>query len=148
MIRFIEDLGIIPNKDKPFENDPSLKQGQKMMEYGRVYNFFNLEKMKEIETNTYPSKKYNVKTFVETMDTIESATQNKSKVFLENTLSKHEAEFYRLLTEYSNISKILAKDMLKDNKESQTISLTDKPTSLIDKHKRFEYVFAFDMHQS
>ena len=129
MIRFIEDLGIIPNKGKSFENDQSLKQGQKMMEYGRVYNLFNMERMKEIESNTYPSKKDNVKTITESMDTIESSSQSKSNVVLENTLSIHETEFYRLLAEYSNTSKVLTMEMI-EHKDSDHTLLFNKLTRL------------------
>ena len=129
MIRFIEDLGIIPNKDKPFENAPSLKQGQQMMEYERVYNFFNMDKMKSIESATYPSKKDKVKSIVETMDTIESTAQHNSKIVLENTISIHEAKFYRLLTEYSNTSKVLAKEMI-EHKDSDHSPILKKLTKI------------------
>ena len=131
MIRFIEDLGIIPNKGKPFENDPNLKQGQKMMEYGRIYNFFNMNKIREIESDTYPSKKDNVKTIVETMETIESTSQGKSKIVLENAISTHEAEFYRLLGEYSNTNKLLEKEMLENDEADHKVLIT-KVTKLYD----------------
>ena len=131
MIRFIEDLGIIPNKGKSVENDPSLKQGQKMMEYGRIYNFFNMNRIRGIESNTYPSKKHSVKTIVETMDTIESKYQDNSKIVLENTISAHEAEFYRVLAEYSNTSKVLAKEMIEQKDADHTL-LLKKLTKLYD----------------
>ena len=117
MIRFIEDLGIVPNKGKPFEHDPSLKQGQKMMEYERIYTFFNTNRIKNLELKTYPSKKHNVKTIVETMESIESASKdnNTSDIVIKNTPSLNEQKFYKLLSEYSNTSKMSEREMIENN---------------------------------
>jgi len=131
MIRFIEDLGIIPNKNKPFENLPSLKQGQKMMEYERVYNFYNTNKIRDIEKRTYPSKNDRVKSIIETMDTIESTAQNNSKIALENNLSTHEKEFYRLLVDYSITHKMLENEMIQ-NKDSDHSQILKKLQKLYD----------------
>lgn len=110
MIRFIEDLGIVPNKDKPVGNWPSLKQGQKMKEYERTYTFFNMNRIRKLETDTYPSKKDNVKTIVETMESIESANKANSATVLNNTLSANEQKFYKALAEYSNTIKMLERE--------------------------------------
>ncbi len=123
MIRFIEDLGIVPNKGMSFENDASLKQGQKMMEYERIYTFFNTNRMRKLENNTYPSKKDNVKTIVETMESIESATRDNSAIVLKNnnTLSINEQKFYKALTEYSTTSKMLEREMAEHKEDDHSL---------------------------
>jgi len=135
MIRFIEDLGIIPNRDKSFENDPSLKQGQKMMEYERTYSFFNMNRIRKLETDTYPSKKDNIKTIVETMESIESASHPNSAVIANNdTFSKNEQKFYKALNEYSNTSKLLEREMIERNEDDHSLlnqSLETQYNSLI-----------------
>ena len=138
MIRFVEDLGIVPNKDKPFVNDPSLKQGQKMMEYERIYTFFNMNRINRLETGTYPSKKDKVKTIVETMESIESASKSNSAIVPtnnNNTLSINEQKFYKKFTEFLNTSKLLEKEIIEHKDADQTLlceTLGKQYESLID----------------
>lgn len=130
MIRFIEDLGIIPNKGKSFENDPSLKQGQKMMEYGRMYTFFNTSRMKKLENDTYPSKN---KKYIESATDYCGSSGN-SAVVLKHTISANEQKFYKALYEYSNTSKILEREMVERKDTDHRAlrkTLTDQYNDLI-----------------
>lgn len=66
----LDDLGIIPNKDTEFENDPNLKQGQELMKFERGYQSSVEPTLKLLQTTTSP----NLKSIIEGF---KGETQNK-----------------------------------------------------------------------
>lgn len=105
VISFINDLGIIPNEDIELENDPNLMQGQKYMEYNRIYY-------------------EDVKPYLNGFEGFENR-DNSSE-------ATNEKDFYKTLAEYSSNYKNIIENWLKpqdaninNKKESHKQSLED-----------------------
>lgn len=100
-LSFLNDLGIIPNEGTGLENDSNLLQGQKYMEYGRVYEKSVEPHLKNLQMTSLP----NVSSFVEGMhgeNSVKSITpMSKSEI------SQNENEFNKTMIEYSSLYKQL-----------------------------------------
>lgn len=102
VISFLNDLGIIPNEGTGLENDINLLQGQKYMEYGRVYE-------KSIEPHLHQLQKTDlIDSVIETMDGHNSV---KSSAYTsKNEMSSNEKKFNKIMVEYSLTYKLLMEE--------------------------------------
>ena len=99
VLSFINDLGIIPNEGTGLENDINLLQGQKYMEYGRVYQKSIEPHLQNLQMTSLP----NVASVIEGMKAVKSsAATSKSEI------SNNENEFNKTMIEYSAIYKQLS----------------------------------------
>ena len=99
VLSFINDLGIIPNEGTGLENDSNLLQGQKYMEYGRVYQKSIEPHLQNLQMTSLP----NVGSVIEGMKTTKSASSmSKSEI------SNNENDFNKTMIEYSAIYKQLS----------------------------------------
>ena len=102
VLSFLNDLGIIPNEGTGLENDSNLLQGQKYMEYGRVYQKSIEPHLQNLQMTTMP----NVASVIEGMhgDNSIKSTSAISK----SEISKNENEFNKTMREYSSTYKQLS----------------------------------------
>ena len=99
VLSFLNDLGIIPNEGTGLENDSNLLQGQKYMEYGRVYQKSIEPHLQNLQMTSLP----NVESVIEGMKVVKtSAATSKSEI------SSNENEFNKTMIEYSAIYKQLS----------------------------------------
>jgi hypothetical protein len=99
VLSFLNDLGIIPNEGTGLENDMNLLQGQKYMEYGRVYEKSVEPHLKNLQMTSLP----NVSSVIEGMKADKSsAATSKSEI------SSNENEFNKTMIEYSSTYKQLS----------------------------------------
>jgi hypothetical protein len=99
VLSFLNDLGIIPNEGTGLENDSNLLQGQKYMEYGRVYKKSVEPHLKNLQMTSMP----NVISVVEGMKAVKS-----SSAISNSEISKNENEFNKTMIEYSSTYKQLS----------------------------------------
>lgn len=100
-LSFLNDLGIIPNEGTGLENDSNLLQGQKYMEYGRVYEKSVEPHLKNLQMTSIP----NVSSFVEGMHG-ENSVKSISPMS-KSEISHNENEFNKTMIEYSSLYKQL-----------------------------------------
>jgi len=100
-LSFLNDLGIIPNEGTGLENDSNLLQGQKYMEYGRVYEKSVEPHLKNLQMTSIP----NVSSFVEGMHG-ENSVKSISPMS-KSEISQNENEFNKTMIEYSSLYKQL-----------------------------------------
>ena len=100
-LSFLNDLGIIPNEGTGLENDSNLLQGQKYMEYGRVYEKSVEPHLKNLQMTSLP----NVSSFVEGMHG-ENSVKSISPMS-KSEISQNENEFNKTMIEYSSLYKQL-----------------------------------------
>jgi hypothetical protein len=100
-LSFLNDLGIIPNEGTGLENDSNLLQGQKYMEYGRVYEKSVEPHLKNLQMTSIP----NVSSFVEGMHG-ENSVKSISPMS-KSEISQNENEFNKTMIEYSLLYKQL-----------------------------------------
>ena len=100
-LSFLNDLGIIPNEGTGLENDSNLLQGQKYMEYGRVYEKSVEPHLKNLQMTSLP----NVSSFVEGMHGENSVKSNSP--MSKSEMSHNENEFNKTMIEYSSLYKQL-----------------------------------------
>ena len=74
VVSFLHDLGIIPNETTGLENDHNLLQGQKFMEYGRVYASAARPHLQLLEISSSPE----INSIVETFNDDNSTVSNKN----------------------------------------------------------------------
>jgi hypothetical protein len=99
VLSFINDLGIIPNEGTGLENDSNLLQGQKYMEYGRVYQKSIEPHLQNLQMTSLP----NVGSVIEGMKTTKSSySMSKSEI------SNNENDFNKTMIEYSETYKQLS----------------------------------------
>lgn len=107
VISFLHDLGIIPNEGTGLEKNENLLQGQKYMEYGRVYAKSIYPHLARLQTTSSPH--------VEGLNTllpqgsINGMSVNGMSI---NGMSINETEFNKTLNEYSLTYKTLNEDIL------------------------------------
>ena len=99
VLSFINDLGIIPNEGTGLENDSNLLQGQKYMEYGRVYQKSIEPHLQNLQMTSLP----NVGSVIEGMKAVKSSAAT-SKL----EISNNENEFNKTMIEYSATYKQLS----------------------------------------
>lgn len=99
VLSFINDLGIIPNEGTGLENDINLLQGQKYMEYGRVYQKSIEPHLQNLQMTSLP----NVSSVIEGMKAVKSASSTSK-----SEISGNENEFNKTMIEYSSTYKQLS----------------------------------------
>jgi hypothetical protein len=102
VLSFLNDLGIIPNEGTGLEKDINLLQGQKYMEYSRVYNKSVEPHLKNLQMTSLP----NVTSVIEGMHADNSV--NSRAPMSKTEISKNENEFNKTMIEYSSIYKQLS----------------------------------------
>jgi hypothetical protein len=102
VLNFLNDLGIIPNEGTGLENDSNLLQGQKYMEYGRVYEKSIEPHLKNLQMTSLP----NVGSVIEGMHDENSVKS--TSVMSKSKISKNENEFNKTMIEYSSTYKQLS----------------------------------------
>lgn len=111
---FFHDLGIIPNNGTGLENDPSLLQGQELMQYERLYTKQVEPHLKLLQITSIPG----INSIVETMDYNDSTQSSKTND--SKSVSKLEEEFNKTLIEYTNTYQIFSEDLLKNSSEDRS----------------------------
>jgi len=106
---FLNDLGIISNKDTPVEGDPNLLQGQELMEFERSNIKDAIPHLQLLQITSNPKLASVIETLDEN-DSTSSTTQN-----VASDVSKLEDEFNKTLIEYTNTYKELSESLLKKN---------------------------------
>ena len=99
VLSFLNDLGIIPNEGTGLENDSNLLQGQKYMEYGRVYQKSVEPHLQNLQMTSLP----NVSSVIEGMNAVKS-----SSAISKSEISSNENEFNKTMIEYSSTYKQLS----------------------------------------
>ena len=99
VVSFLNDLGIIPNEGTGLENDSNLLQGQKYMEYGRVYEKSIEPHLINLQMTSLP----NVDSVIEGMKAVKSASYTSK-----SEISNNENEFNKTMIEYSSTYKQLS----------------------------------------
>ena len=87
VLSFLNDLGIIPNEGTGLENDSNLLQGQKYMEYGRVYQKSIEPHLQNLQMTTIQ----NVASVIEGMN-VDNSIKSTSAIS-KSEISKNENEF-------------------------------------------------------
>lgn len=121
-ISFLNDLGIIPNKNTKVENNPSLKQGQEYMDYSRMYTRQITPKLRKLQI-THLSD-IGIHSIVEEMDTMSKNTTivNTQNNTQNNTrISLLEKNFNRVLDKYNSTYKLLIEELVRNNKVDKDI---------------------------
>jgi hypothetical protein len=114
IINFLDDLGIIANKDTPLENDPNLIQGQEFMYYERVYANNAKKDLELLELTSSP----NLESIIETLDNGDSTNSNKNINHL--SISSMEDEFNRTLVKYNTAYKYFMENNISKNTDNIT----------------------------
>lgn len=99
VLSFLNDLGIIPNEGTGLENDSNLLQGQKYMEYGRVYQKSVEPHLQNLQMTSLP----NVTSVIEGMKAVKSASSTSK-----SEISSNENEFNKTMIDYSSTYKQLS----------------------------------------
>ena len=102
VLSFLNDLGIIPNEGTGLENDNNLLQGQKYMEYGRVYQKSIEPHLKNLQMTSLP----NVGSVIEGMNSDNSVKS--TSAMSKSEISSNENEFNKTMIEYSSTYKQLS----------------------------------------
>jgi hypothetical protein len=115
VISFLHDLGIIPNEGTGLEDNENLLQGQKYMEYGRLYAKSVHPHLASLQTTSSPD----IGSITESMNGMNSvnATTNHNN---SNEISENEKEFNKNLNEYAITYKTLSEDILNKKEYNQT----------------------------
>jgi len=107
VISFLNDLGIIPNEGTGLEKDANLLQGQKYMEYGRMYAKSVNNNLTHLQETSSP-KVHSVIEALHGMDSLKKSTISAS-----TDTSSAENEFNKTMSEYSSTYKVLSTDLMK-----------------------------------
>jgi hypothetical protein len=107
VISFLNDLGIIPNEGTGLEKDANLLQGQKYMEYGRMYAKSVNNNLTHLQETSSP-KVHSVIEALHGMDSLKKSTVSAS-----TDTSAAENEFNKTMAEYSTTYKLLSADLMK-----------------------------------
>lgn len=104
-ISFLNDLGIIPNKNTL--NNPSLRQGQEYMDYNRMYHREINPRLKNLQITPLSDK--GVRSIVEEMDN----QKNQHRESQSSNISNLENRFNRVLDKYNSTYKLLIEQLVK-----------------------------------
>lgn len=117
-ISFLNDLGIIPNKNTPFENDAGLHQGQEYMDYNRMYVREITPRLKNLQITHLSDK--GIHSIIEEMDNDNRKEQNYQTQDKDN-ISNLENNFNRVLNQYNSTYKLLMEQLVTNNKADKDI---------------------------
>jgi hypothetical protein len=112
-LSFLNDLGIIPNKNTKFENNPSLLQGQEYMDYTRMYNRKITPRLKNLQITPLSG----VHSIIEEMDN----QRNEHKVLPQQSISNLENKFNKVLDKYNSTYKLLIEQLIRNQKTDKNI---------------------------
>lgn len=106
LISFLHDLGIVPNEGTGLEKDPNLLQGQKYLEYGRMYASQVRPELALLQVTSIPG----ISSVVETLQGNDSTgAANRAAT---SNVSDIETDFNKTLSEYSATYRLLTQEML------------------------------------
>ena len=115
-LSFLNDLGIIPNENTSIENDPSLRQGQELMDFNRHYTRQISPELERLEKTSMPG----VGSVIEAMD------NQKPKVAVPESenddISKLENEYNKTLVEYNKAYQLFSESVLQMRKKEKDIA--------------------------
>jgi hypothetical protein len=114
-LSFLNDLGIIPNKNTQFENNPSLLQGQEYMDYTRMYNRKITPRLKNLQITPLSDK--GVHSIIEEMDN----QRNEHNVSPQQSISDLENNFNKVLDKYNSTYKLLIEQLIRNQKTDKNI---------------------------
>lgn len=117
-ISFLNDLGIIPNKNTNLENNKSLTQGQEYMDYSRMYSREITPKLERLQI-THLSD-IGIHSIVEEMDKMKPSSQH--IIAPSDTLSLLEKKFNRVLDKYNSTYKLVVQELIKHTNTKHVIS--------------------------
>ena len=106
LISFLHDLGIVPNEGTGLEKDPNLLQGQKYMEYARLYASEVRPELKLLQVTSIPG----VTSIIETLQGNDST--GAANQVTTSTVSDIENDFNKTLSEYSATHRSFSQEML------------------------------------
>ena len=115
VISFLNDLGIISNKDTSAEQDPNLLQGQELMELERGYIKDAIPHLELLQITSNPK----ISSIIETLDNDDSTAVTTKNVA--SDVSKLEDEFNKTLIQYTNTYKELSESLLKKNQTQKGV---------------------------
>jgi len=115
VISFLNDLGIISNKDTPAEQNPNLLQGQELMEFERGYIKDAIPHLELLQITSNPK----ISSIIEMLDNDDSTAVTTQNVA--SDVSKLEDEFNKTLIEYTNTYKELSESLLKKNQTQKDV---------------------------
>lgn len=115
VVSFLHDLGIIPNENTGLENDHNLLQGQRFMEYGRVYAGAARPHLQLLEISSSPE----INSVVETFNDDNSIVSNKT--FDKSSITDIEKEFNRTLNKYATAYKNFTENTLNGKDQKNVI---------------------------
>ena len=106
LISFLHDLGIVPNEGTGLEKDPNLLQGQKYLEYGRLYASQVRPELALLQVTSIPG----ISSVVETLQGNDSTgAANRAAT---SKVSDIETDFNKTLSEYSAAHRSLTQGIL------------------------------------
>lgn len=114
-LSFLNDLGIVPNKDTQVENDPSLRQGQTLNDYNRHYIRKEVPNLNALQNTGIPG----VGSVIEAMDVSSPKVQTTARP--NDDISKLEDKFNTSLTKYNATYKLFSESVLATNKTDKQI---------------------------
>ena len=115
LISFLHDLGIVPNEGTGLEKDPNLLQGQKYMEYGRMYASDVRPELELLQVTSIPG----IASVVETLQGMDSTgAANRTST---SKVSDIETDFNRTLSEYSATYRSFVQEMLEKTQSQKDV---------------------------
>jgi len=115
LISFLHDLGIVPNEGTGLEKDPNLLQGQKFMEYGRLYASEVRPELELLQATYIPG----VSSIIETLQGNDST--GAANLVATSTVSDIENDFNKTLSEYSATHRSFSQEMLKKTQAQKDV---------------------------
>lgn len=116
-ISFMKDLGIVPNRGTPVENDPGLHQGQQFMDFNRMYTREVAPQYAGLQSTGIPG----VGTTVEAMSSDGSVSTTGGSSTSTRNVTRLEDEFNRTIAEYNSLYKIFSEEMVKKSAADKEI---------------------------
>jgi len=115
LISFLHDLGIVPNDGTGLENDPNLLQGQKFMEYGRLYASEVRPELELLQVTSIPG----VSSIIEPLQGNDST--GAANPVATSTVSDIENDFNKTLSEYSATHRSFSQEMLEKTQAQKDV---------------------------
>jgi hypothetical protein len=121
VISFLNDLGIISNEGTGLENNQGLLQGQKYMEYGRIYNNSVNNNLTLLQEPLTPG----IGSITDVLEDTKTLKEDNISSTREMSHNDNENEFNKTLSKYSVIYNNLSEELIqkkKDNKDNNKIN--------------------------
>ena len=115
LISFLHDLGIVPNEGTGLEKDPNLLQGQKYMEYARLYASEVRPELELLQVTSIPG----VTSIVETLQGNDST--GAANPVATSAVSDIENDFNKTLSEYSAAHRSFSQEMLEKTQAQKDV---------------------------